>query len=228
VLQFVTWVVIITTFLLRMFASGSRRKLSILSIITGSITQLIPVLLLICAFSALLARLWALKATRPLASTTRLRVIKWVNGVLTLLLIASWVMVTIWSRAVPDALSGKESVYGTSTYNAHPVQQGIQAREAGFGYEYGYEHGYSLIHVKDTGAKHFGSFFERKDRGTIDMGRLSQLAYAITFACLTYSIMIHARKVNGYLLLPDQVSCEPYPPWHYSYPPLPSIPSLPS
>lgn len=167
VLQFVTYVLIVTNFLLLLFFPKHKR-ITFLSIVNGSIIQLIPILLLICTLIALQARLLALKESRPLASRTRFRIANYGNNILCLLLVLSWVLVSIQDRAVPDALNGNH------TQHTEPPGDGGR---------------------------------ERSDqKNTLDLGRLGQLAYAVIFACLTYSIMIHARKVNVYLLLPDQVS----------------------
>lgn len=108
VLQFVVYVLFLLNFIFLAFLPR-RRRVPLLGIISASLFRFIPVLLIVCTVRALHARLYALKAAQPARQKGRFRLVWYLDWLQVLLLLATWIFLTITSRTVSDAVNGRRA-----------------------------------------------------------------------------------------------------------------------
>jgi hypothetical protein len=147
VLQLVTYLLIVLNFAFLAFLPR-RKQIPLLATIAACLFRLFPLLLIVCTVRALHARLSALTAARPPAQEGRFKLARYGDWFQLLLLAIAWVFLSIESRAVRNALNGRD--------------------------------------------RH-------------DPPSLGELVYALTFTSLTYMVLVFSRRMNVFLLLPDQV-----------------------
>ena len=83
-----------------------RNRAPLLATFAASLFQSLPLIILTCSLRALHGRLGALTAAQPASKRQRLKWIQPLNWILLLLLSVIWILLTLWSHTLTDALNG--------------------------------------------------------------------------------------------------------------------------
>jgi hypothetical protein len=105
IIHLVSYTLIIVNFFLLAFLPR-RRRIHLLSIICASLLRLTPLVLLGCILLALHSRLGSLTAAQPENKRSRFRISRYLHWLLFACLFIVWVLLSVQSRTVSDALNG--------------------------------------------------------------------------------------------------------------------------
>lgn len=105
-IQLITYVLIFLNLVFLAFLPR-RRRVPLLATVAASLFQSLPLILLICSLRALHARLGALTAAQPAGKRQLLKWIQPFNWFLLLLLSVVWILLSLWSHTLTDALNGR-------------------------------------------------------------------------------------------------------------------------